>query len=1587
MNNTVKILLVEDNPIDVMLIRELLKKSSYSNSILIDVKSLHDALFYAKEDILVLLLDLGLPDSNGIDTVRLIRENFPDCAIIVLTGLEDDTIAAESLRLGAQNYLTKNQIDSKVLDKTIRFAIERHVFVQKLKKADKELIHANRLYSFISQINQTIVHSHDEQTVLKRACKIAIEYGMFKSAWIGMFDHINKKINLIEESGMLHQDIALFANAPFENKGPQEHVLRFDSYYVCNNIQADPELSSWKPVASNRNWNSCMVLPIRKSGKIIGTINLYSDEIDFFNKKEITLLVEATGDISFALDIFEKDKQRIHTEQRLKQSELRYREFFDTAPEVIIVMDAETGAFIDYNNNALKLFKLSGVQFLKKSPPDVSPPMQPDGKTSAEKSTEMILAATHGENPIFDWVVRDSEGKDIYCEVRLTVLTNPDRKLIRCNLFEITERKQAQEKLMQSEFRYRQIVETANEGIWTIDENNKTTFVNKKLCEILEYSEEEMIGKENFDFMDKEGIKIAKEKITRRKKGVSENEEIRFISKSRKDVWTKLLVSPILGIEGKYKGALAMVTDITEKRKAELKLQESETFNKGILSSLSAHIAVIDENGTIIAVNKAWDDFAKANGATSLERVSVGSNYFEVCKRAIEKGELYAAQSLAGIQSIFKKEKQYFEMEYPCHSPDEQRWFTLRVKNFGSDIQKVVIAHQNITERKIAENNLSNTSVELQKTLTDLNKILDSSIDVICTINANGEFVKISAASQKVWGYPPGELIGSKFMNLVYHEDADITIKAAETIISGTQIPIFENRYVHKSGRVVPILWSLNWDEKLKLMFCIAKDITEKKRLEKTVENERDRFSEMFLRAPASMAMLKGPNHIFQMANDLYLNLTDRKNIVGQSVRDVFPEVESQGFIDLLNHVYKTGESYIGKEVLVKLKKPGTEELSDVYLNFVYQAYHNRQNEIEGIFAFIIDITEQQKAKENLLATSERLLLATTSAKMGIWDWDIANDIMTWDNRMYELYGIGKQHFTGAVNVWQNGVHPDDIERAGKEINDAISGIRDFDTEFKIIWPDKSVHFIEAHAIVSRDEAGVAVRMIGINIDITERKTAEEKVIRLNEEVTKSEKFFKGVLENSDDMITIISPTGKTIYASPAVSKKFGYTNEECLQINIADIVHPDDALIMQEFVMRIMLHPGVPMECPLIRNRKKDGSYVWVEGTLTNFLETEGINAIVANFRDITDRKKADELLQQSQSNLKAVIENTDASIYSLDLNYRYITFNKLLHETLKQIYHLDIKPGDNVYSFLDKLNPSESKEWKEVYSKALGGETVKFEKEFHIGDFYNCSSFSIHPIWEMDEVIGLSCFAYDISKQKQGELQKEKMTADIVQRNKNLEQFSYIVSHNLRAPIANIIGFSDLLKSGELAQETVAELNEGLSTSAKKLDEVIKDLNHILHIKRNVSEEKEIVNLSQLATDIYISIETLIAKEDATIVWDFTEVNEILIIKSYLYSIFTNLITNSIKYRQPNIPPAIKIKSFKFDNKIILTFTDNGMGIDLEKKGDQVFGLYKRFHTNRAEGKGMGLFMVKTQVETIGGTISITSEVNKGTEFKIEF
>lgn len=226
------------------------------------------------------------------------------------------------------------------------------------------------------------------------------------------------------------------------------------------------------------------------------------------------------------------------------------------------------------------------------------------------------------------------------------------------------------------------------------------------------------------------------------------------------------------------------------------------------------------------------------------------------------------------------------------------------------------------------------------------------------------------------------------------------------------------------------------------------------------------------------------------------------------------------------------------------------------------------------------------------------------------------------------------------------------------------------------------------------------------------------------------------------------------------------------------------------------------------------------------------------------------------------------------------------------------------------------------------------------------------------------------------------DQINAQLIKRNRNLEQFTYVISHNLRAPLTNIISLTELLKDADTGMHT-AQLIDGLNTSIKTMDNIIRDLNHTLQVKDHLNNNKEEVYFQQLMDEIAFSINNLVIEEDVKISYDF-EVPALLTIRGYLYSIFYNLTLNSIKYRREDEAPVISVSSVLEEEQLLLTFEDNGKGIDLEKNGAHLFGLYQRFDTT-IDGKGMGLFMVKTQIEDLHGSIDVESQLGKGTRISI--
>jgi ligand-binding sensor domain-containing protein/signal transduction histidine kinase len=234
--------------------------------------------------------------------------------------------------------------------------------------------------------------------------------------------------------------------------------------------------------------------------------------------------------------------------------------------------------------------------------------------------------------------------------------------------------------------------------------------------------------------------------------------------------------------------------------------------------------------------------------------------------------------------------------------------------------------------------------------------------------------------------------------------------------------------------------------------------------------------------------------------------------------------------------------------------------------------------------------------------------------------------------------------------------------------------------------------------------------------------------------------------------------------------------------------------------------------------------------------------------------------------------------------------------------------------------------------------------------------------------------------------EKEVEKRTKELIEYNQQLEQFAFISAHNLRAPVARILGLGHLLELSQKDGGDILLVTDKIVSTTRELDRVVRDLNTILEIRKGNNLAITEVYFKEEMDAVNANLEKEIADSGAKIVTDFSRADKVKTVKPYFDSILMNLVSNAIKYRSPDRLPVIEVSTASQNGHVCLTVRDNGLGIDLAAYKEKLFVLYSRLHSH-VEGKGMGLYLIKTQVAALGGRIEVDSELSEGTTFKVFF
>lgn len=699
-------------------------------------------------------------------------------------------------------------------------------------------------------------------------------------------------------------------------------------------------------------------------------------------------------------------------------------------------------------------------------------------------------------------------------------------------------------------------------------------------------------------------------------------------------------------------------------------------------------------------------------------------------------------------------------------------------------------------------------------------------------------------------------------------------------------------------------------------------------------------------------------------------NSLEALNLLKESGREIpFILITSTVSEEFAVSVMKQGASdYVLKDRLQRLPSAVTNAVDKYRSDAKTQLYLNRVVASEALFS-----------KAELLAG------------FGTWRLDLNTRKLEWSQGYYLLLG----HEPGEVepsqeNFFRN-IHPDDIPEVQHNFNNAIEQKQPAEVDFRIIAKDGDIRYLHAQMEFEPGNQGEPGYIIGFSQDITRSKLAQLEVEQKIEELKEAHERQTGILNALPANVVLLNENSKIVAVNESWRKLTNANNLGIPRYGIgynymtisekATGVDPTTGKEITRGVMSVIT--GTARTFTMEYSCNIQQQKVWFQLIAAPLADKTQKGAVILHI-DITSRKLDEQSRHRADANLRTIFENTDIAYVLCDAEHHVVSFNNRAVELCLEQSGKKLRAGSYAFSYFPK---NRVPRMQDAIKKAKRNEMVSYETSYKLADgtekWYDVRWAGVTG--EDQQNIGYLLAFKDITERKVSDMERVRVTNDLVQRNKDLEQFTYIVSHNMRAPVANIIGLSHLLNILDLDDSECEEIKLALHTAITALDNTIIDLNHILEVSSKGHERSEQVSFRALIADITLSLNHLIESERAVISYHFNEIEEIAGIKSYLYSIFYNLILNGIKYRRPGVDPVITVSGYKTGTGISIRFQDNGKGIE-EKNIKNLFGLYKRFDTH-VEGKGMGLFMVKMQVESMGGIISVESEPEKGSAFVIEF
>lgn len=779
------------------------------------------------------------------------------------------------------------------------------------------------------------------------------------------------------------------------------------------------------------------------------------------------------------------------------------------------------------------------------------------------------------------------------------------------------------------------------------------------------------------------------------------------------------------------------------------------------------------------------------------------------------------------------------------------------------------------------------------------------------------------------------------------------------------------------------------------------------------LEDNRNHFVRTIIEnVPFPIAVYVGEEMRIEIANEAIINIWGKgKDVIGKKFTEVLPELSNQLVFEQIKEVWKTGKSFHTTNTPLDLLVNG--KLQTYYFNYSFTPLYDPSGNIYGIMNTGVDLTDLNVARKKLERNQERLNIVIEASELGTWELNLRTREAIYSPRYFEIISGSKEHRQLTHEQLIQFLHPDDLGIREKALQSALA-TGNLHYEARLIWSDKSIHWMEGRGRVFYDEDQQPVKMVGTIRDITKERKHQQ-------ELEENEQKFRLLADSLPQHIWTSDIDGNLNYFNKSVIEYSGLSLEYINDNGWLEIVHPDD----REENIKQWLNSIKTGEDFLLehRFRRYDGQYRWQLSRAVPQRDAQGkIQMWVGTSTDIQDQKIfTSELERQVNERTKEL---------------------KRLNETLKQSeerYHLMVEEvQDYAILYLSKEGIVENwnkgaekiKGYKadEIIGKSFSTFYTEEEKEAGLPQYFLEQALKngrhSQEGWRMrkngdrfwasvvitavhnndNEVIGFSKMTHDLSSKKEADdkiklnsAMLEQKNHELEKMNKELQSFAYISSHDLQEPLRKIQTFANQIIEREYSNlsETGKDKFQRMQNAAKRMQILINDL---LAYSRTSTQERKFKKtpLKQIIEEVKEDMKEELLQNQAVIIAD--QLSEVNIIPFQFQQLMYNLISNSLKFAKQTQTPQIKIvseiaKGADLNNEELnkkttychIIFSDNGIGFE-QQYGEKIFEVFQRLHGKDVyPGTGIGLAIVKKIIENHNGIITAKGKLNEGAQFDI--